>query len=553
MLLDDYVKFIRFAQWIIDKTGQGIVAMITNHGYLDNPTFRGMRQQILKAFDEVYILDLHGNSNKKETAPDGSKDENVFDIQQGVAICIMVKKDQGTQLGSLRQADLFGLREYKYTWLMTHSSQSSTVDWQNITPRSPFYLYIPQTIDLLNEYQTYWKITDIMQVSSTGIKTHRDQFALDASEDNLRKRIEEFRDLSIDDHSLRTKYELPDTRDWKLSSRRRSLAKVKNWQKNFTKCHYRPLDFKHIYYHADVIELPRPEVMQHMISGKNLGIITTRQTKEQWDALATQLVCDHKSCAAYDTNSLFPLYLYTSWDTTAGTLFETREVSREANISGRFVADLATKLGVKFDQDGSGDLQTTVGPEDIFHYIYAIFHSPTYRERYAEFLKIDYPCLPLTSNVELFRALCGLGADLVALHLLEDDYEAASWMKAGESSPLESPITTFVEGANGTIMGTFSKSKVYDNGRVYLDTSLGEASSYFDGVPEDVWNFHIGGYQVLYKWLYDRRGKSGVPGRTLTAEDLAHYQRVVVSLKETMRLMDEVDEVIEVHGGWPVE
>ena len=188
----------------------------------------------------------------------------------------------------------------------------------------------------------------------------------------------------------------------------------------------------------------------------------------------------------------------------------------------------------------------------IFHYAYAVFHSPNYRARYAEFLKIDFPHLPLTSDLDLFRWLCALGADLVALHLLEDDYPAASWNQTGRASPLQHPITTFVEGVNDTTMGAFSKSTCYQDGKVYLDTSQRKRSSYFAGVPEDVWNFHIGGYQVCYKWLYDRRGTGSEPGRTLTADDIAHYQRIVVALKETIRLMEEIDEVIEAYGGWPM-
>ncbi len=210
-------------------------------------------------------------------------------------------------------------------------------------------------------------------------------------------------------------------------------------------------------------------------------------------------------------------------------------------------------LGLRFIPDNRGDLQSAFGPEDVLHYAYAIFHSPTYRTRYAEFLKIDFPRLPLTSDRELFSKLVALGADLVALHLLEDDYPAASWNQTGVDSPLHHPITTFVEGVNGTTMGAFSKSTCYQDGKVYLDTSQRKRSSYFDGVPEEVWNFHIGGYQVCHKWLYDRRGKRGEPGRTLTAEDIAHYQRIVVALKETIRLMEEIDEVIEAHGGWPIE
>jgi len=199
--------------------------------------------------------------------------------------------------------------------------------------------------------------------------------------------------------------------------------------------------------------------------------------------------------------------------------------------------------------EGSGDFVSSFGPEDVLHYIYAILHSPSYRTRYLGLLKRDFPRLPLTSDRALFAALAHLGADLVALHLLEDEYPAASSNRNGEDSPLQHPITAFVEGVNGTTMGAFSKRTCYEDGKVYLDTSQRSRRSYFDGVPEDVWNFHIGGYQVCHKWLYDRRGKRGGPGRTLAADDIAHYQRIVVAIKETIRLMEEIDRVIP---SWPL-
>jgi predicted helicase len=300
--------------------------------------------------------------------------------------------------------------------------------------------------------------------------------------------------------------------------------------------------------------------MGHILAGDNVGLHLCRQlVSADWrHILATNLITDdcYVSNKSRERGYTFTVYLYP--DPTRATLFDLQKPTdapggRRPNLNADFITDLSGRLGLRFTPDGRGDLSQAFGPEDIFHYTYAIFHSPTYRTRYAEFLKIDFPRLPLTSDRGLFAALIGLGADLVALHLLEDDYPAASWNQQGKDSPLQHPITPFVEGVNGATMGAFSKSKCYEGGKVYLDTSQRARSSYFDGVPKDVWNFHVGGYQVCYKWLYDRRGKKGQPGRTLTPEDIAHYQRIVVALKETMRLMEEIDEVVDGYGGWPIE
>jgi len=262
--------------------------------------------------------------------------------------------------------------------------------------------------------------------------------------------------------------------------------------------------------------MPRGEVMHHMLTGQNLGLLMTRQTRDQWNALATNFIVGHKSLTAYDITSLFPLYLY-----PAEGEMQFDDGKRRPNLNPAFIKDFSEKLGLEFIHDGRGDLELTFGPEDVFNYAYAIFHSPTYRTRYAEFLKTDFPRLPLTSNKELFKALTSKGAELVSLHLMV-------------SPALSNFITRYPVSGSNTV------EKVnYDeiNQRVYINKE-----QYFEGVPAEVWNFHIGGYQVCQKWLKDRKG------RNLSYEDTTHYQKIVVALKETIRLMAEIDEIIP---GWP--
>ena len=550
-LQDDYVKFLRFGQWRIDETGVGILAMITNHGYLDNPTFRGMRQQLMQTFSDIYVLDLHGNLNKKETAPDGSKDENVFDIQQGVAICLMVKRRGATDPTRVRHAHLYGLREPKYETLAECDVQH--IDWRDLEPGSPSYLFIPLDTELKSEYDVGWQVTDIMPVSSSCMNTARDSLVIDVSRKELLSRIQMIADRGKSAKQISEALGIRNTGWWSFEVARKELLRTPSWEKQIIECLYRPFDRRWLFHNRGFIDRPRTEVNSHMLE-ENISLVTTRQTKEPFAAVATNLICgQHKIAAVYDRSYFFPLYRYATPESTENTLFASELTSREPNLSSKFIADVKSRLRLAWVSDGRGNLVTTVGPEDMFHYIYAVFHSPTYRTRYAEFLKIDFPRLPLTSDRELFAKLAALGADLVALHLLEDDYPAASWNQTGDDSPLQHPITTFVQGVNGTTMGAFSKSTCYQDGKVYLDTSQRKRGSYFDGVPEDVWNFHVGGYQVCHKWLYDRRGTRGEPGRTLTAEDIAHYQRIVVALKETIRLMEEIDETIEAHGGWPIE
>jgi predicted helicase len=296
-LNDDYVKFIRFAQWRIERTGYGVLAFITNHGYLDNPTFRGMRQSLMQTFHDIYVLDLHGNSKKKERSPDGSKDENVFDIQQGVAIGIFVKRRNNTMSGSewvnratVRHAHLWGVREIKEKdshgeerliggknhWLW--QNELNTTKWTKLKPQSPFYLFVPQDRDLRTEYERCWKLTDLMPTNNVGFVSARDGFVVSVDENQLRERIKDFRAIesSVSTEDMESIYGLKNTSSWNLREAREKLRKNKNWDKDFTKCLYRPFDIRHIYYSLYVLERPVYQIQRHMLSNKNLGLSTTR-------------------------------------------------------------------------------------------------------------------------------------------------------------------------------------------------------------------------------------------------------------------------------------
>jgi len=530
-LKNDYVKFLRFGQWRIERTGHGILAFITDHSYLDSPTFRGMRRRLQKTFDDIYILNLHGNAKRRETAPDGSADQNVFDITQGVAIALFVKHGRKEGAG-VHYADLWGNRAAKYETLSDGSL--STTKWRKLSPSAPFYAFVPVKRLALKEYHNAWRITDVFPVGSNGVQTSRDHLVVDVDGEVLVKRIEGFLDPDRSDAEVRARFfgaksvrdYLPgDTRGWKVGEARAALPKVCSWRQAVARYLYRPCDTRFLLYHASMVDWPRTDVMRHLLE-PNRALCVGRAglvTSGTWDLVfCTRQICDHN--LFYRGSSLnLPLYLYPDGDLPRG-LFA-HEDGRMPNLSGRFVDALTAKLGVQFVAEGPGNLRKTLGPEDVFHYAYAVFYSPTYRMRYAEFLKIDFPCLPLTGDLELFRALAARGAELAALHLLE-------------SPKLEDFLTDWpVKGDNVVEKVQYTEK----DHRVSINKT-----QYFGGVPKAVWEFHVGGYQVCHKWLKDRRG------RKLTYEDTQHYQKIVVALNESIRLKAEIDKVIGQHGGWPM-
>lgn len=414
-------------------------------------------------------------------------------------------------MAKIYHAHLWGSREDKYQYLL--ENDITTVEWTELNPQSSFYLFIPQNTDYKAEYEQGWKITEIMPVNSTGVKTHRDHFVFDFDLLELRKRIEKFRDLNIADQEISKIYEIQDTRDWKLDQRRHSLKLNLDWENYFTQCLYRPFDCRSYYHHEDVVELPRNEIMRHVFSKVNLCLGLGRQGIAVNDPIWSLISVSEKPI---DNNvfrrggvNIFPLYLYPDNTNQQGSLF----VEKKPNLSSDFLSAIKEKLGY---------IPT---PEAIFYYIYAIFHSPTYRQRYAEFLKIDFPRVPLTSNNQLFKNLSEKGKELVELHLMK-------------SKKLNKLITKVVSSGDNTVTEVTYKPTEQ---RVYINKNC-----YFEGIEPQIWKFKIGGYEVLDKWLKDRKKAK----RTLSFDDVLHYQKIVIALKETIQLMIEIDRLIP---SFPVE
>jgi type I restriction-modification system DNA methylase subunit len=495
-LQDDYVKFLRFAQWKIHKAGRGIVAMITNHSYLDNPTFRGMRQSLLQTFDEIYILDLHGNSLKRETAPDGSPDENVFDIRQGVAIGFFVKHGNPEKRGVFH-ADLYGRREDKYTWLTQHTLHNTP--FRPIQPTSPFYFLVPRQIQNLEVYQAWPKITDIFQEYHTGIIAGRDDLAIHFSEDELWTTALRF--SQMDPELARQAYRLgKDARDWKVALAQKDLQRSGPSRDFIKPILYRPFDIRYTYYtgrNRGFLRWAYPDFMRHMLAGKNLALITPKQHKDEFGAMVSSIIGGHKTVAAFDINYYFPLYLYPSAESP-----DAFHQERRPNLAEWLLPKLSTAYGF------------TPTPEEVLAYIYAVLYSPTYRRVYAEVLRSDFPRIPFVRDGEVFRRMAELGRRLIDLHLLR-------------SKDLDPPRVRFEGEGDGQIQGVRYEPS---SQRVYISRS-----QYFEPVPLQVWAYQIGGYQVLEKYLKDRKGRR--------LEDPVHYLRVATAISLTLEVQADIEGV----------
>ena len=507
-LQDDYVKFIRFAQWKIDQLGEGVLGFITNHSYLDNPTFRGMRQSLMNSFDEMRILDLHGNSLKKEKCADGSIDKNVFDIQQGVAIALFIKKKGKKK--QVSHAELWGDRESKYSWLQ--KNDVNTTKWESITPKSEYYLFIPRDERLSGVYETYVKITEIFPVNSVGIVTARDNLTIQWTKEDVWKTVMNF--SRLDPEIARQSYGLgKDARDWKVEFAQKDLTEGGLDREKITSIVYRPFDIRFTYYTGKsrgFICMPRPEVMKHMGNDdNNLGLMTLRKGLPNyhysWVLVSNSLVSHGVFYNGnQSTEYLFPLYLYPSMEKKG--LFHSERDKKEPNIK----PDIINALSQAYKKD--------ISPEEIFFYIYAVLYSNTYRTRYAEFLKIDFPRVPFTGDYKLFKKMSEFGNVLVDLHLLK-------------SHELDSPVARLQgEGEN-----KIEKPK-YDEktGHVYINRE-----QYFEGVSKEIWNYQIGGYQVCDKWLKDRKG------RPLSLDEIKTYCRIVTAIQKTIEVQKDIDAIYE--------
>jgi hypothetical protein len=521
-LNDDYVKFLRYGQSRIASAGAGILGFITNHSYLDNPTFRGMRQSMWSTFGRVRLIDLHGNSKKKERAPGGGPDENVFDIQQGVAVGLFCREGSATKVQSVQQKDLWGTRDSKYEWLIGHSV--STAGLTALSPKSPGYLYIARTASVQEEYEKGISLPELFPISSVGIVTARDHLTIHWTPDQVWDTVKQF--SRLEPEKARAVFELgPDAQDWKVALALDDIRSSGPKRENVVPILYRPFDKRYTYYTGQsrgFMCRPRPEVMKHFVAGPNLGIITSRQTKDEWSALITDSICGHKTCAAYDINTVFPLYVYDTESLLASR--GPRGSSRRApNISQLGVA--MAKLAFKFDwqPEGASGRPNRFGPEDLLAYIYAILYSPSYRERYAELLKSEFARIPLTANQGLVLQLRDLGNQLLRCHLLQGPGIDEHKFPASGSGEVDR--ADFEAGTE----------RIYVNSR-----------QYFTGVTDEIWGYKVGGYQVCQKWLKDRRDMP------LSDEEILNYRRILAAIRRTIALMQEVDEAIEQNGGWPI-
>ena len=475
---DDYVKFLRYGQHFIEKNGSGVLAFINPHGFLDNLTYRGMRWNLLKTYDKIYTIDLHGNAKKKETSPDGSADINVFDIEQGVSINFFIKtgKKKTNELGQIFHYDLFGKREIKYDFLNDNSIK--TVDYKEVISNAPNYFFVPKDYKGQTNYLKSFSVNELFPISTSGIKTHSDG----------------------------------------------TLVSFNKYENSNQLYNYRPFDIRNIEYDLSKVQRHRFSVMKHMLKD-NLAIMTCRQlsTFDFQHILISKYLVDMctVSLQTKETTYAFPLYLYPE---ESGQQTFDQSSARKPNLDAKIVAELASKLGLSFTAEKE-DSKNTFAPIDVLDYIYAVLHSPSYREKYKEFLKIDFPRVPYPKDAATFWQLVALGGQIRQIHLLEAEV-------------VEEPISSYpIAGSNIITTKLAQKDWQIIDKEKQLGRIMINEEQYFDNIPLVAWEFYIGGYQPAQKWLKDRKD------RKLDFDDIRHYNKIIVALSETARLMAEIDKI----------
>jgi len=498
-LNDDYVKFIRFAESMVERSRDGIVGMITAHGWIDNPTFRGMRWHLLNTFDAIYILDLHGNANKREQTPDGKPDKNVFKIKTGVAILLAVKNKTDNshkikKLAKVYRADLFGTQKVKFAFL--NANRIDSIPWQEITPASNAYAFIARDEARALDYEGGFSIKDIFGLKNTGVVTKRDKLCIHKTHQEMWQTVSDF--ISLQESEVRQKYSIPaDVRDWKFEWAKKDLLQSGPSEVNVVPISYRPFDIRFIYYtgHArGFVGWPVERIARHYFAGENIGLLITKAHRdaEYRHIFVTRSISEVIFLSGITASNAIniPLYLYAE------------DGTRVPNLKMEFVGEFEKVVG-------------KIVPEDVFDYIYAMLHSPGYCEKFKEFLKVDFPRVPYPKDRESFKRLVALGLELRTLHLLE-------------SPKVNKFITSYPVAGSDTV-----EKLDYKDGKVFFNQE-----QYFGDVPESSWNFYVGGYQPAQKWLKDRKNC------TLTNADIEHYQKLIVALKETDRIMYEIDMII---------
>ncbi len=487
-LSDDYIKFIRLGQEYISRNGEGILAFICNNSFLDGLIHRQMRKELMNTFNRIYILDLHGNSRKNEISPDGSKDENVFDIMQGVSINIFYRDSKDAhKMCQLYHCDLYGSREYKYEFLNNHYLKN--VMWKELFPEEPYYFFVPKFFSQKDEYEHGFRICELMQEGVSGIQTGRDNLFIDSDKQNLSERIIHLLQKQDEwSEDFREKFNVYDSSGYNLLQR---ISNARYQDNKILTIQYRPFDDYPIYYDEVLVKRSFYRVMRHLIR-ENCALVVSRQCVSEWRYIfVANKICDMNyiaSAGKFGAGYVFPLYLYSE----DGTV-------KKPNFNEEIVQKIEESLG------------ETIDPQELFDYIYAMLHSPNYRTKYKEFLKIDFPRIPYPTNAEEYHRLSAIGSQLRKLHLMED-------VPQTKLAQFDTPGDNLVD------------KPQFKDGNVWVNKE-----QCFSDVPEIAWNFYIGGYQPAQKWLKDRKG------RILTYDDITHYRNIITILVETDRLMNEID------------
>ena len=522
-LSDDYVKFIRYGQYYVQKNGEGILAYISNNSFIDGITHRQMRKNLMETFDKTYILDLHGNAKKKEVCPNGSADQNVFDIMQGVSINIFVKtgKKNKNSLGKVFHSELYGKREIKYPYLFEKTI--SNINWKLLKNKDPYYFFKPFDYKIYEKYEEGFMVSEIFNVLASGIQTEFDDLSLHYNEIDAKEKLVDLQKLDIVE--LSTKYKYENSKKTKLQ---KAINDVNANNANIIPLEYKLFSQKKAIYTGQtngIMGRPRYSTMRHIIDNENVGFVTMR-TQVDTEIPNTYFITKNpidKNYYGFQTY-LFPLYVYPNKE--GGILTEEK---RKPNLNQEIVNQIVEKLGLAFTNEKE-DTKNTFAPIDILDYIYAVLHSPKYRTKYKEFLKIDFPTVPYPIDKKTFWSLVELGKKIREIHLLESNNvvdNITSYEMSEDAENDHNLITTAIGKKDW---------KIIDNekqlGRIWINES-----KYFDNIPVTAWEFYIGGYQPAQKWLKDRKG------RELKFEDILHYQKIIVALSETDRLMQEIDKI----------
>ena len=545
-LNDDYVKFIRFAQWKIENTGHGVLAFITNRNYIDNITFRGMRQALSAAFDNIYVLDLHGDALGGDVGGGQLVDANVFDITKGVAITIFVRsKGTRKRKHKVAYASLRGPRSGdrvelngkivkaagKDGWL--RANHIGTTKWQKVEPEAPYYVFRPENASVRQLYRkTFVGVDQIFKFGSSGFVAGYKEIAVDYSAGAV---VEKFRRLALPEARLssddvKIEFGLSDRSPWTVAGARARLRTDTTWQKNIVPYLARPFDHRAMLFKDEFLIRPVRTVQQHMLPGDNLALLVSRQTISAFRhvfasrSVATFNVLDN--AGKHGAGPVFPLYTHLASKGGKGTKALGLGARKEHNLVAKVVEDLAANVAMKFVENGSGDLRKTFGPEDVFGYVYAVLHSSMFRADFGVQLKTGFPRVPLAPGKSSFAELSRLGTKLVNLHTLQ----------TAPSKVAEFPVSgddvvrkfDFRPSASDPDIGTVAINK----------------TQYFDGVALAVWKHQVGRYQVCHQWLKERAG------RKLSYDDIVAYGRMVGAISDGMAVVAKIDEALAVKPLW---